>query len=164
MARCLGVECGPRQWPGWCPVSWALLAANFIRKHWQSIGVVLVLGSLVVGVASLWGRLEVEQGRNVKLAAELEAATVELETSATKLATCIKANREWQESYDQYLEGQAQLNRRLATYRDRLEAELALRREAAATIDGLNLQLASQVTAEECLAAVGQPHCCAGLG
>ena len=129
-------------------MTWSLVL-SFLSKHWKTIGVALIVGLLIAGVASLYGAYQVEKGRAAKFKGERDAARA-------TLATAVAVNEEWERMASAWNKAADDMQAESEGYLARLAAERARRRATESRLSELEAEVSNQITATDCEGALTQ--------
>jgi gas vesicle protein len=130
-------------------VTWVWIALKFLKANWKTVLVILIVGGIIAGVASLYGAYQIEKGRAAKFQAERDAAHLMLES-------CIAVNKDWDHTAAMWNKAVDDLQAEADAYQSRLAAERERRRTSESRLAELESAISDQITATDCEGALDQ--------
>ena len=128
----------------------------FIMKNWKTIGIALVVGVLIAGVATLYGSLQIQKGLAAKYKSERDAARTMTEIVTNNLNKCVDANEQWSATADEWNQSVRDLEAASDSYRNRYFAERSRRMQLEEQLADAHENIDSSVTSEVCEDALNQ--------
>jgi len=148
-------------------MTWVLIAVKFVKRYYKQIGVAVILGTVLAGVGTLYGAWQIERGLRIGLAAKLEAAKVEAETTETQfnaaMAECVEANERWQETLEEWQRQAREFQIRAESYGARIKDLEFEHSGIEMERDELQLRIEA-ISATDCTGAVDELIAALGWG
>ena len=140
-------------------MTWALIALKFVKRYYKTIGVAVVLGTIIAGVATLYGAWQIERGLRISLSAKLEAAKIEAKSDEKifeeAIGDCLEANQHWQDVLDDWRRQANEMRRRAESYGARIKDLELVHSEIEWERNELEARIAG-MTATDCPGAVDE--------
>ena len=138
---------------------WARIAWKFLKRYRKTIVVAIVLGGIIVGVASLFGAWQIERGLRISLEAQIVAveieAQIEHDRMVAELGKCVEANKAWADVLEEWQRQANEMRMRADAYAARI-ADLEFEHVGIEMQrDELEARIAA-ITATDCDGAVDQ--------
>jgi len=128
----------------------------FLGGGWKTIIGAVLIGGLVVGVATLYAGFQIEKGLAMKYRAERDAARTLSKTYQSHLNVCVTANLAWEVMSVEWNRAVDELTASSEAYQVRLARERARRRALAAELEAVRAAADADITAADCEGALTQ--------
>jgi chromosome segregation ATPase len=129
----------------------------FLKTHWKTIGVALVIGGLIAAFGFLYGAWQMEKGQAAKYKAERDVYK-------TAITRCVDTNQRWELTAETWNQAMADLQNESEGFKTRLADERERRRATETKLADLEAQVTDQITATDCEGALDQLVTALGWG